>query len=157
MREVQQRMGEIDLRGQRLALVTISVDAAHDTPAVLQSYGQGLGADFSRWRFATAPPDRLKQIVGGGFEVFYEAAGEEVQLSPTMILVDGWGIVRAVYHLRTTPPETERILRHIELLAEEVEQSQGIARRRLRSCASFSLLCFVKRKLCGFWRDLHKL
>ncbi|NUQ39613.1 MAG: SCO family protein [Caldilineales bacterium] len=141
MREVQQRMGEIDLRGQRLALVTISVDAAHDTPAVLQRYAQGLEADAAVWQFASAAPERLKQIVGGGFEVFYEAEGEEVQLSPTMILVDGWGIVRAVYHMRTTPPETERILRHVELLAVEVAQSKGVA--RLGYEAAHLFLCYA--------------
>ncbi len=98
-------------------------------------------ADAAVWQFASAAPERLKQIVGGGFEVFYEAEGEEVQLSPTMILVDGWGIVRAVYHMRTTPPETERILRHVELLAVEVAQSKGVA--RLGYEAAHLFLCYA--------------
>lgn len=34
-------------------LLSISIDPDYDRPAVLRAYGQALGADFARWRFAT--------------------------------------------------------------------------------------------------------
>lgn len=46
----------------RLAIVSISVDPANDTPAVLKRYASLFHADGRRWAFVTGNPARLAQI-----------------------------------------------------------------------------------------------
>jgi protein SCO1/2 len=43
-------------------LLSISIDPEHDQPAILRAYGESLGADFSRWRFATGNPDQIATL-----------------------------------------------------------------------------------------------
>lgn len=40
-------------------LLSISIDPAFDTPAVLKAHAQKLGADPAMWRFVTAPPAEI--------------------------------------------------------------------------------------------------
>ena len=40
-------------------LLSISIDPAFDTPAVLKAHAQKLGADAAMWRFVTAPPAEI--------------------------------------------------------------------------------------------------
>ena len=47
------------------------------------------------------------------------------KFDPAFVLVDGWGIVRGEYRYQTMTPDSERILRHLGVLAEEVINSQG--------------------------------
>jgi protein SCO1/2 len=124
-------------------LVTISFDPAHDTPEVLRAYAQAVGADPARWRFATGDPARLKHIIGGGFEVYYAPNDDgSYTFDPAFVLVDGWGIIRAEYHYRTLVPDTERMLRHIGVIAEEVRNSKGAARVAYEAAHLF--LCYAQ-------------
>lgn len=41
--------------------------------------------------------------------------------------MDGWGIIRGEYRYQTMTPDADRILRHIGVLAKEVDNSQGAA------------------------------
>ena len=126
MQEVQQRLSDADLGGLPVEFVTISFDPANDTPETLQRYAEGLGADTSQWRFATGDEARLKQLIGGGFEAYYapdDAGG--FQFDPTFVLVDGWGIIRGKYRYQVAVPDADRILRHIGVLAEEVQKATG--------------------------------
>jgi protein SCO1/2 len=43
-------------------LLSISIDPGHDTPAVLRAYGESLGADFGRWRFATGTEEQVSML-----------------------------------------------------------------------------------------------
>ena len=57
-----QRAPEPDIR-----LLSVSLDPAHDTPAVLRNYASTFrqvtgGSPFDRWEFAAAPPDELKKM-----------------------------------------------------------------------------------------------
>jgi hypothetical protein len=68
----------------------------------------------------------MKYVIGGGFEAYYEAKDDDSFLfDPVYILVDGWGIVRGEYRYQTMTPDSERILRHLGVVAEEVINSQG--------------------------------
>jgi protein SCO1/2 len=141
MQEVQQRLGEVDLAGMPVQFVTISFDPANDTPEALARYAQSLGADASQWRFASGDPARVKDLVGGGFEVYYapdEAGG--FQFDPTFVLVDGWGIIRGKYRYQVQVPDADRILRHIGVLAEEVQKSTGA--NKLIYEAAHLFLCY---------------
>lgn len=142
LREVQQRLAEANTAGVPVSFVTISFDPDHDTPAALRAYAASLGADTSNWRFITGDIKRLKNIIGAGFEVFYEAQPSgDFRFSPATVLVDGWGITRAVYNERTAPPEADRILRHLSILGREAANSKGIA--KLGYEAAHLFLCYA--------------
>ncbi|NDJ34405.1 MAG: SCO family protein [Chloroflexi bacterium] len=129
MLAVQESLDALELGGIPLRLVTISFDPAHDTPTDLAAYAGQIGADPAVWQFAThSNPDLLKTIIGGGFEVYYtpdEQGG--YTFDPTFVLVDGLGIIRGEYRYQTIAPDTDRITRHINVLAEEAHHSTGAA------------------------------
>ncbi|NPA06569.1 MAG: SCO family protein [Chloroflexi bacterium] len=133
-----QIMGDIPF-----AIVTITLDPAHDTPEVLKAYAQQVGAQPGLWYFATHPdPKRLKLIVGAGFGVWYEPQPDgSVRFAPRYVLVDGWGIVRGDYKYETIASTEERILRHLGVLAEEIQNSQGSA--KLAYEAAHFFLCYA--------------
>ncbi len=143
MMEVQSRLNEVDLGGIETAFVTISFDPQRDTPAVLNEYAASLRADTTRWTFAThEDPGLLKTIIGGGFEAYYQNKGNgEFEFTPTYVLVDGWGIIRARYRYATEVSTPDRILRHLGVLAEEVHNSTGSA--KLAYEAAHLFLCYT--------------
>lgn len=124
MKEVQDRLSEVDTRGLPVELVTISIDPDHDTPQVLRAYAESVGADLDTWHFATGPLDRLRWIIGGGFGFYFDHKEDgRIVFDPGFILVDGLGILRAEY--RTAAPDTDRILEGLRLIADEVNNSDG--------------------------------
>lgn len=127
MLTIQNQLDSLDLGGIPVTLVTISFDPDYDTPEKLQAYAQSVGADPARWRFATvADPNMLTHVIGGGFETYFKAQEDGSFLfDPAFVLVDGWGIIRGEYRYQTMTPDSERILRHLGVLAEEVRNSQG--------------------------------
>ncbi|MCP4169016.1 MAG: SCO family protein [Chloroflexi bacterium] len=140
--ELQQRLGEDVSGGAPVSFVTMSFDPEKDTPEQLRTYAQTLGADTEQWRFVSGDPARLKSIIGGGFEAYYQQNEDGTwDFSPTMVLVDGWGIVRAVYNSRTVTPDADTLIRHLSVLAEELENSQGVA--RLGYEAAHLFLCYA--------------
>ncbi|HNS01670.1 MAG TPA: SCO family protein [Anaerolineae bacterium] len=141
MQEVQQRLGEVALGGLPVQFITISFDPAHDTPEALARYAESLGADTSQWRFATGDPARLKEMIGGGFGVYY-APDEEggFQFDPTFVLMDGWGIIRGKYRYQVQVSDPDRILRHFGVLAEEVQKATGA--NKLIYEAAHLFLCY---------------
>jgi protein SCO1 len=63
----------------RVQFVSVTVDPAHDRPAVLKQYARQLGADLTNWSFVTGADDeitslhrrfdaRVKKLDGGGFD-----------------------------------------------------------------------------------------
>jgi protein SCO1 len=139
MQSLQARIPQFATQGLPLALVTISFDAAHDTPAQLRSYAATLGADLATWHFLTGEAERLKHVIGGGFGVYYAAQADgSFAHAPTFVLVDGAGIVRARY--RTATPDLDVIQRDIELISQEAHNSRGAM--RLAYEAAHLFLCY---------------
>jgi cytochrome oxidase Cu insertion factor (SCO1/SenC/PrrC family) len=58
LRELQTRLRDEGLGGDAV-LLTISFDAARDTPAQLAKYASAFGADPALWRFMAAPDGRV--------------------------------------------------------------------------------------------------
>ena len=145
MKEVQSRLGEVQLGGIEVVFVTISFDPERDTSKVLQAYAKSVDADTTRWSFATtANKSLLKTIIGSGFEVYYDDKGDgEFAFDPTYVLVDGWGVVRARYRYATEVSTADRIVRHLGVLAEEVQNSSGSA--KLAYEAAHLFLCSNSR------------
>lgn len=120
-------------------LITVSIDAAHDTPDVLQELGVLLEADREHWRFVTGDPQQLKQMIGGNFNTYYTQNEDgDFELDPAFILVDGWGIQRAEY--REATPDLAVIERDIKLLLQESQNSKGITKYAYEAAHLF--LCY---------------
>jgi protein SCO1/2 len=141
MQAVQNRLDEVELYGNQVTFVTISVDPERDTPEVLARRAADLGAG-DNWRFATTDNQgALKDIVGGGFRTFYEPQDDgNFILDPGFVLVDGYGVIRNEYRYQTVSPDADRIVRHIGVIAEEVEKSTGAA--TLAYEAAHLFLCY---------------
>src|SRR5216683_6445070 len=57
---VQDRLGA-DF-GTKIAFVSITVDPARDTPAVLKEYARAFGANFAGWFFLTGSPSTILDV-----------------------------------------------------------------------------------------------
>jgi protein SCO1/2 len=133
MQVLRERLTQIKTSDAPFALVTISLDPEHDTPAALKSYA----AQFEpaqpspiSWEWLTGDALLTKYVVGGGFSVYYEKpddlAGTSIHFDPHYVLVDGAGIIRAEY--RSADPDIERVMSDINILIDEVHNSQGAGR-----------------------------
>lgn len=141
LQALQRQLVDLDTGGVPVQLVTISFDTAHDTPAVLRGFAAGVGADPGQWQFATGEAAALKRAVGGGFQVYYAPAPDGgFEFDPALVLVDGWGIIRAEY--RTAAPALDRLVRDIRLVAEEAGNSDGIGRYAYEAAHLF--LCYAR-------------
>jgi protein SCO1/2 len=138
MQALRERLNqENGLNDLAFALVTISVDPERETQATLREYINQFRPSQNNpitWDFVTGDPLRTKYVVGGGFGLYYKKetlpegneADYQINFEPRFVLVDGWGIIRAVY--RTDTLDIERVIRDIGFIAREVRHSQGIAR-----------------------------
>ncbi len=142
MLEIQEGLATADLRGLPVRLVTISVDP-DDTPETLAAYAAATGADSSVWTFAAVEDDRfLADVVAGGFNTYYAVDGDgAITLDRSFVLVDNAGIIRNEYKYQTQTSDAERILRHLGVLAAEVENSKGAA--SLAYEAAHLFLCYA--------------
>ncbi len=126
MAEIVARIDEVDLGDTGMRFVTLSFDPARDDPAVLAARAGRFGADGLRWTYAIAPVDQVRNIVGSGFKTWFEDRGDGTfSFDPTLVLVDGWGIVRGEYRYQTLAGDADRILRHIGILGDELRNSHG--------------------------------
>ena len=99
MREIQSRLGEIEIADIPIKFVTISFDPEKDTPEALAAYADAQDADPDLWIFATTTDlVKLKTIIGGSFEAYYEQQEDGTfTFDPKFVLVDGWGMIRGEY------------------------------------------------------------
>jgi cytochrome oxidase Cu insertion factor (SCO1/SenC/PrrC family) len=109
----------------RIRLVSITVDPAYDTPAVLKEYAEVWGADLDTWHFLTGPPDETLGIIREGFKISASQEGSGSEDMPSMVhstnflLVDGAGFVRAIFHM-DAEGFTDNILADVGRLLEEL-------------------------------------
>lgn len=143
IQEVQSRLDEVDLGVTEVSFVTISFDPDRDTPSEMKEYVSAMNSDIPDWSLATTTnKDLLKVIIGSGFETYYEDNGDGTfKFDPTFVLVDGWGVVRAEYRYATEVTFADRILRHLGVLADEVQNSKGSA--KLAYEAAHLFLCYA--------------
>jgi protein SCO1/2 len=127
MRDFQNSLPAINTSNLPVALATISIDPERDTPARLQEHAAAVGANPDLWRFLTGDAQQVKSVVGGGFNVYYnQEADGSYKFDPTLVLVDGAGIVRAEYGLTTA--STEAVTRDFQLVVDEIMRSDGPGR-----------------------------
>ena len=141
VRDVRSRMGEIDMGDVDVQFVTMTFDPADDTPEVLAAAAASTGADGDQWRYVTGDPDHMNNVLRSGFRVWYEERADgSYAFDPTLILVDGWGVIRGEYRYQTVASDADKIVRHLDVLAEEVRNSKGPA--SLAYEAAHFFLCY---------------
>lgn len=149
---LRQDVAAIAPEGLEVSLVTITLDPERDTSAALAAAAADLEAEYPAgidWTWLTADnPAFIRSVVGNGFSLYYKAqdpAGADatdyrVRFDPRIVLVDGWGTLRAEY--RVTEPDMAIIARDLRLLTEEAQNSEGTA--RLAYEAAHLFLCYPR-------------
>jgi protein SCO1 len=79
------RLGERLASEEGIALVSMSVDPEHDTPAVLRAYAARYGADPARWRFLTGEASAVRRAVEDGFKLAVERRGTSADGTPDIV------------------------------------------------------------------------
>ncbi len=101
-----------ELAGLPIQFVSISVDPAHDTPAVLKKYAAAMKADEKNWTFATGEQDEIFGLARGMKMAAEPAeADNPIMHAQKLILVDEKGWIRGYYFFKD--PEKRK-----ELIAE---------------------------------------
>jgi cytochrome oxidase Cu insertion factor (SCO1/SenC/PrrC family) len=85
--------------------LAISVDPAHDTPAVLAAYGRQHGIAGDRWLLLTGDDGEVRRLAVEGFKLGVartppdhpQALAEPITHSTRLVLVDGAGAIRGYY------------------------------------------------------------
>lgn len=113
--QITSTMAELQhhLAGQNnVVLITITVDPAHDTPAVLNQYADSFRADPERWLFLTGKENEIHELIQKSFITGVKknqgdavAPGNEVTHGSRIILVDKAGQRRAQFDGRRADEE----------------------------------------------------
>jgi protein SCO1/2 len=125
MRALRDSLAAEGLLGERVRLVSVSVDPARDTAAALGQYAERFGdPPPSEWAFLTgSPPDSVRRILEEGFKVTASppppgadtAVGYQVNHSPRVEIVDPEGRVRTT-HDATEPGTVRAVLADLRML-----------------------------------------
>lgn len=84
-----------EANGHTIRMVSITVDPARDTPAVLAEQARRYGADPRRWHFLTGPKEEIRRLIEQGFGL---GADDDPSLHSTRIaLIDRSGSIRGLY------------------------------------------------------------
>jgi len=82
---------------QRVFFVSITVDPARDTPAVLKGYGAAHGAKFDGWAFLTGTPAEIREVAKR-YGIFYKkTARGDIDHTFLTSVIDPRGLLRVQY------------------------------------------------------------
>jgi protein SCO1/2 len=109
-----------------LRFVTLTTDPENDTPAVLKSYGEKFGADFSRWMFLTGTKAEIKSVAVDSWKLAAfekdkserESENDLFVHSTMFVLIDKEGTMRGVYE-SLEPGFQQKIRADIQSLLKE--------------------------------------
>jgi cytochrome oxidase Cu insertion factor (SCO1/SenC/PrrC family) len=112
--QAQRKLADDKLLGERVMLVSLSVDPRHDTPMVLAEYGQQFKADPAGWKFLSGDWDQVYDVVTG-LKVATRPpkpaldgpapGGTELTHSSRIILIDAQQQVRAYLEGHDASPD----------------------------------------------------
>lgn len=86
--------------GDRVDLVSLSVDPAYDTPERLAAFARAHRADSPRWHFLTGDSVQVQEAVLRGFKIAFSRESEDIASithGVHVVLVDGRGQIRGYY------------------------------------------------------------
>ncbi len=116
----------------RVAFVSVTIDPAHDSTAVLKDYAERLGvADANRWHFATTGNRDSALTLANRF---FTGAMADAQApggfahNGTLALVDDRGFVRGLYD-GLNDAQVAKLAADIPLLLKEVSGRKAVAKR----------------------------
>ena len=126
MQKVQKRVKGV---GNKIALVTFTVDPEHDTPKILYKTARDLRANPYIWKFVTGEKAEMKNLLVKGFKV---PMGEkeadnmmDIAHSDRIVLVDETGSIRGYY--RSDKDSLNKLMIDVGLLINRsnFNKSQG--------------------------------
>lgn len=115
------------LRGAPIRLVSVTLDPAFDTPAVLARYGAGYGADPAVWTLATGSRGAVDELAGRfGLDVQRPAPGV-VTHTEAAVLIDARGrVARIVDGAAWAPDDVLASAREVAGLDASVTRRIGL-------------------------------
>ena len=142
MREVRDRaVDEVDLGDVDLNLVTIARDDDPD-PEALAAAAAASGADGESWRWVGGEWDRIRTVVGAGFERYVgEGADGEIEFDAGFAIVDGSGVIRSETRYQTISDDADKLVRHLGVLGDELRYAHGPAAAAYEAAHLF--LCYA--------------
>ncbi len=136
-RAVQAQIATAEI-GLPVRLVTISIDTMHDTPERLRVWAAELSADTTTWSFLTGEAQSVRRLVSVGYGAFYTLKNDGTwDLDTRVAVVDGWGMIRAVYGTQDYLPSTERLVSDLQLIAAEALAADGPGRMAYEAAQLF--------------------
>jgi protein SCO1 len=84
--ELSEKIG----KGDKLQVLAITLDPAHDKPEVLKAYAQGFDEKHKNWRFLTGTEDDIAQVAGAFGVLFWEENGV-IEHNMRTAFIDGDG------------------------------------------------------------------
>jgi protein SCO1/2 len=118
MGQVQEALDRAGLaKGDRVRLLSITLDPARDTPEVLRRYMQLYDAEPINWTFLTGEPKRVNKVVAAWGMWAKPAANGQLDHPSRVFLVDKKGRIREIYNLGFF--KAAWVLEDIQLLLKE--------------------------------------
>jgi protein SCO1/2 len=119
------RMGQVQAalkqrgldKGDRVRLLSITLDPARDTPEVLRKYMDLYDAEPANWTFLTGDKERVAKVVAAWGMWAKPAANGQLDHPSRVFLVDQKGRVREIYNLSYF--KAAWVLDDVELLMKE--------------------------------------
>ncbi|HLN30994.1 MAG TPA: SCO family protein [Gemmataceae bacterium] len=118
MSQVQEELKKRRLeKAGAIHLVSISLDPARDTPAVLKGYMRLYDLDAANWSFLTGPADQVAKTIAAWGMWAKPAANGQLDHPSRIFLVDQAGRIREIYNLSFMKPAW--VAEDVELLLKE--------------------------------------
>jgi protein SCO1/2 len=118
MSQVQQALHQRGLdTGDKVRLLSITLDPVRDSPEVLRRYQKLYDADPANWTFLTGPPDDVHQVISAWGMWARSAPNGQLDHPSRVFLVDGRGRIREIYNLNFLKPDW--VTQDIATLLEE--------------------------------------
>jgi protein SCO1/2 len=105
------------LEGEKVHLVSITLDPKRDTPAVLRDYMRLYDVDAKRWTFLTGSSQEIDKVLADWGMWVRPGAGGQLDHPSRVFLLDRRGRVREIYNLEFFRPAWVR--EDVKLLLED--------------------------------------
>lgn len=116
MTQLQKRLSEQGVKGDKLEFISITIDPKRDTPQVLQQYRDQFNIDSSHWLFLRGSEEQTKETTLA-FSFWAEDTGDgDISHSTTTYVVDQKNRVRAFHGMGNDFNEEEIIKNILSLL-----------------------------------------
>ncbi len=106
-----------------VAILSHTIDPAHDSVAVLREFAQNLGVSSNKWHFVTGEKEKIYAIGQSSYMVRAIKEGKQsggLLHSGAFVLVDKQRRVRGIYD-GTSDKEVDKLLQDIEVLLQEYQ------------------------------------